>query len=168
MRAPSLSHQLNLRPRKDVSTTSCTRRPANLAATPWSRLGKLRFIPYQRRQCNANQDYNADNTMQTRIPMQSAIFLARTTSPDTARQPTWGRSRRQQKATSRQRFRCSSQSEGQGAMGYGKFVIPVVLWLKEHTLNVVFAFSLWLMSKFNRPKIIQNSENRDQYHKFSV
>ena len=106
--------------------------------------------------------------MQTRITMQTiqckpeyqcnapAIFLARMTSPDTARLPTWRRSRRQQKATSRQRFRCSSQSEGQIAMGYGKFVIPVVLWLKEHTLNVVFAFSLWLMSKFNRPKIIQN------------
>ena len=103
----------------------------------------------QCRQFNANQNTNA-------MHGHWAIFLARMTSPDTARQPTWRPSRRQQKATSRQRFRCSSQSEWQGAMGYGKFVIPVVLWLKEHTLNVVFAFSLWLMSKFNRPKIIQN------------
>ena len=97
-------------------------------------------------------------TMQFKAGYQcnaSAIFTARMTSPDTARLPTWRRSRRQQKATLRQRFRCSSQSEWQAAMGYGKLVIPLILWLKEHTLNVVFVFSLCLMSKFNRPMIIQ-------------
>ena len=47
----------SLRPRKVVSTTSCTRRLANLAATPWSRLGQLRLIPKTR----------GDNAMQIRI-----------------------------------------------------------------------------------------------------